>query len=100
MVNGAHPLVDVVDKLRAIRARSGLSQVDLEELAGLPAGRVGHWEAGISHPSLSSLIIWADALGCKLILGGTPVPDRGSTPIERQVLMFMTQRRISICPTT
>ena len=99
MANG-HPLSESIEKLKEVRSRSGLSQSDLEEMAGLPSGRLGQWESGMAHPSLSSLMIWCQALGCRLILGGTPVPDRVTAPVERNILAFMQSRHIRIYPTT
>ena len=95
-----HPLESTIDQLKAIRSRIGYSQSDLEEIAGFPAGRIGHWEAGRNKPSLASLIIWAEALGCRLILGGSPVPDPGSAKGEYALLTFMHSRHITIKAST
>ena len=57
-----HPLSLTVDHLKARRLRVGLSQADLDHVAGFPSGRVAHWECGMQKPSLASLLIWADCL--------------------------------------
>lgn len=100
MVNGAHPLVGAVDRLAERRRAIGLSQLALEDRAGFPQGRVAHWESGRCHPSVASLIIWAEALGCRLVLGGSPVPDARSANSEYAFLAFLQTRNIQVHAST
>ena len=88
------PLKPTIDQLRDRRVRVGLSQARLDELAGFPSGRVSHWESGMAQPSVASLVIWAEALGCRLILGGSPVPAASEAVHENKVISYLFSRHI------
>ena len=95
-----HPLSLTVDHLKARRLRVGLSQADLDHVAGFPSGRVAHWECGMQKPSLASLLIWAEALGCRLLLGGSPVPDASHANGEHAFLAYLQTRHIYLQAST
>ena len=96
MVNGHHPLESVVERLREVKIGAGLTNGVLEDRAGLPSGRISHWETGRARPSLASLLIWAQALGCKIELGGSPVPHDAKANGEFAFLTFLQSRHIEI----
>ena len=101
MVNGAgHPLVLVVEFLKSRRMRVGLSQSELDDRAGFPSGRVAHWECGMQFPSLASVLIWAESLGCRLMLAGSPVPDASHANGEFAFLAHLQTRHIHLQAST
>lgn len=100
MTDKPQPLAPVIEKLKERRKELGLTQDDVCDYAGFPEGRIGHWEAGLATPSISSLIMWAQVLDCRLILGGTPVPDRTQANEEHRLIQFMYSRHISITAST
>ena len=95
-----HPLALTVEHLKARRVQVGLSQSDLDHSAGFPSGRVAHWECGMQFPSLASLLIWAEALGCRLMLMGSPVPDASHANGEYAFLAYLQTRHIQLHAST
>lgn len=56
--------------IRNIRIRSGMTQKQLANTAGVALNTVKNLESGkLKNPTLSTLVKIADAVGCKLTIG-------------------------------
>lgn len=64
----------VVRALIERRQALGLRQLEVDDKIGCAGGLVGKWECGDRRASLVSLIMWAEALGCRIALATTSVP--------------------------
>lgn len=53
------------ERLREIRKKRGVTQVELADLTGLPQSHVSAMERGAILPNLLTLLRLAKALGCK-----------------------------------
>ena len=64
------------ERLIELRERRGLSQRDLAEMIGVPAGTVAMWEKGRRNPKQESIENMAKALTCDIdyLKGITDVP--------------------------
>lgn len=54
------------DRVRELRQKKGLTQVDLSERLGLPQSRVSEIESGVRAPNLVTILRIALALYCKV----------------------------------
>jgi len=74
------------NRLRALRARAGLTQEELARKAEVGIDAVRKWELGQRTPMLDSAARLAVALGCTLgQLGGTePMPEPEPPPKKRK----------------
>jgi len=54
------------ERVRELRQKRGLTQVDLGERLGLPQSRVSEIEKGSRVPNLETILRLALALGCKV----------------------------------
>lgn len=74
-----HPVIHI--PLRELRARTGMSQGQLADLAGLTPDQISDYERGARHPTLPTLHALALALGVSyhalLPEGPHPCPLRG-----------------------
>jgi predicted transcriptional regulator len=62
-------VVAIVTQLRAARDAQGLSLADVKERTGIDRAALSRLENGIrENPSLETIVRYADALGCKLVL--------------------------------
>ncbi len=53
------------DRVRELRQKRGLTQVDLSERLGLPQSRISEIESGARAPNLVTILRLAVALECK-----------------------------------
>jgi transcriptional regulator with XRE-family HTH domain len=53
-------------RLRELRQKRGLTQVQLAERCGFPQARISELERGGRSPNLTTIVRLAVALGCKL----------------------------------
>lgn len=63
-------------EVKALRAKSGLSQEDLALLAGVDRTYVSQLERGIANPSLAILCRLADAMGTELTVSFKKVANK------------------------
>lgn len=54
------------ERIRELRQKHGLTQVELSELSGYPQGRISEIERGSRAPTLMTMIRLAIALDCDL----------------------------------
>jgi transcriptional regulator with XRE-family HTH domain len=64
----------IVAALIERRQALGLRQLEVDDKIGCAGGLVGKWECGDRRASLVSLVMWAEALGCRIALATTSVP--------------------------
>lgn len=64
------------ERMRRLRERSGLSQPQAAERAGIPVGTLRGWEQDRRQPLLDAAARLADAIGCTL----DELAGRGQTP--------------------
>lgn len=55
--------------LRRIRKTQGKTLKDISETIGYSLSHVSDVERGAGRPSLEMLIVWTEALGCKMTIG-------------------------------
>ncbi len=53
------------ERLRELRQKRGLTQIDLAERMGMPQGRISEIERGLHVPNLDTILRLAAALECK-----------------------------------
>lgn len=53
-------------RLREIRKRCGITQMQLAEIIGVDQSTISQWETGHALPSLKIAVKLANALGCKV----------------------------------
>jgi transcriptional regulator with XRE-family HTH domain len=68
------PYRAIVQALIERRQALGLRQLEVDDKIGCAGGLVGKWECGDRRASLVSLVMWAEALGCRIALATTSVP--------------------------
>ena len=70
------------EKLKEIRRRDGITQLQAAKLLDVSLGAVGNWESGKRTPDAEMLVRIADTFGVTVdyLLGRTE--DGGSTPTE------------------
>lgn len=78
-------LTRFADRLRELRAASGLTQEELADRAGLSARAITQWERGVREPAWSNLLALCRALGvdCTAFTTpptATPEPPRRGRP--------------------
>ena len=57
---------DIVERIKELRTKTGLSQAKFASLIGVSAGNVGTWESGASLPGALALKNIALKLGCSI----------------------------------
>jgi transcriptional regulator with XRE-family HTH domain len=50
-------------RLQELRQKTGLSQKELADKAGVSQRAISHWEQGIREPKWSNVLVLAEALG-------------------------------------
>ncbi len=81
------------EKLKEIRRRDGITQLQAAKILGVSLGAVGNWESGKRTPDAEMLVQIADTFGVTVdyLLGRTE--DGGSTPTETERCMEMLKKR-------
>ena len=51
-------------RIKELRKERGLSQTAIAEAVGVTSGAVSQWEAGLTNPTLETLVKVAQVLGC------------------------------------
>lgn len=102
------PYRAIVQALIERRQALGLRQLEVDDKIGCAGGLVGKWECGDRRASLVSLVMWAEALGCRIALATTSVPiplDKTGEALESLVkarcglrLVAMETRRERLRP--
>lgn len=59
----------VLDELVAERRKAGLTQHIVARRMGVPQSVVGRIESGIHSPTLTTIARYAEAIGCRLVIG-------------------------------
>lgn len=59
---------DPVVALARVRRRRGITQSDLANETRFTQSQISQWESGRVSPVLWGLAVWADALGCDLVV--------------------------------
>jgi transcriptional regulator with XRE-family HTH domain len=70
-------MINIGRRVRAFRVSAGLSQRELARRARMTGKFVGQIERGASNPSVASLALVADALGCEV---ADLIQDQKSVP--------------------
>ncbi len=81
------------EKLKEIRRRDGITQLQAAKILGVSLGAVGNWESGKRTPDAEMLVQIADTFGVTVdyLLGRTE--DGGSTPTETERCIEQLKKR-------
>jgi len=81
------------EKLKEIRRRDGITQLQAAKQLGVSLGAVGNWESGKRTPDAEMLVRIADTFGVTTdyLLGRTD--DSGSTPTEADRCIEQLRKR-------
>lgn len=94
--------IAVGNRIRAARARAGLTQPEMSVLLGMSFSVVAHWETGRSLPKLGTLEKVANILGTSvewLMTGDEPdALVRAHTTAEKEALRLMRSVPVSQQP--
>ncbi len=71
--------MNVIEKMVVLAKRKGLDQGELEQLAGLPKGRISKWKGGTGSPTVKQAVRIARELGVDV---GFLLDDSRSEPAE------------------
>ena len=80
-----------MQKLRELRKRRGLTQVQLGDMANISQKAITAYERGVRQPKISSAARIAKALGVS-VWEVFPLPDKHLPPAVRRLLIRMDQR--------
>ena len=61
-------VAELIERIRQLRTAKGISQNELDDLAGVPDGYVGKVESGMRRLSLGVLDLYAQALGARIAI--------------------------------
>lgn len=93
----------LVALLRAKRSDIGASQADVDHVAGLTTGHVSKLEAGPNgswgrHATIDTVILWAGALGYRLVLEPMERPPAFSRGLTARQAGIVTRRATRALP--
>ncbi len=90
--------MNVIEKMVVLAKRKGLDQGELEQLAGLPKGRISKWKGGTGSPTVKQAVRIARELGVDvgyLLNDAQAEPAPELSPGERSVLNVYRALRLS-----
>ena len=81
-----------MENLRLLRKNATLTQRKLAEKVNIPKTNIGHYEIGITQPSIENLIKLADYFGCSIdYLLGHQVDNQEINQEQQEVIGLIKQ---------
>ena len=81
-----------MENLRLLRKNANLTQRKLAEKVNIPKTNIGHYEIGITQPSIENLIKLADYFGCSIdYLLGHQVDNQEINQEQQEVIGLIKQ---------
>lgn len=69
LLNETTPMYDqLIDRLIERRRQLGVTQEHVNELIGVADRLVSKWECRMKYPNFRHILLWADALDCKVTI--------------------------------
>ena len=81
-----------MENLRLLRKNANLTQRELAEKVNIPKTNIGHYEIGITRPSIENLIKLADFFGCSIdYLLGHQIDNQKINQEQQEVISLIKQ---------